>query len=104
MDTDTQIATATKGDESDTISLAKINNNITSYPWICKLMQQCQNGEHSKLREADAVIGTLSEMDMSTRKAFIKVFKSKRYGSFSFVFRAGRCIGFDWKNLYRKPK
>ena len=86
------------------MDLAELSRNIVRYPWLCRLMQQCQNGDYSRLNEADSFIRVLSEMDKGTRQAFVKVFNNKRYGSFTFVFRAGKCIGFDWKNLHRKPR
>lgn len=88
----------------DTINWAELNRNIAAYPWICKLIYLCQNADHSRLRIIEGFIKSIWELDNSTRNAFLKVFSNKKYGSFTFVFRAGKCIGFDWKNLHRKPR
>lgn len=53
-------------------------------------------------REAvDKFIGAIVGLDEEIRQAFIDLFSRKRYGSFSLVFKAGRCIGFDWKVSHR---
>lgn len=40
-------------------------------------------------------------LDESTREAFADILGKKRYGSFSLIFKAGECIGFDWKSSHR---
>jgi len=80
------------------------NKNIAEWPWIHKLLLMCQTADQSKLRMIDGFIKAILDLDKDTRDAFFNVFCNERYGSFTFVFRAGKCIGFDWKSSYRKPK
>jgi len=57
-------------------------------------------GEHH--REAvDKFIEAIVGLDEEIRQAFIDLFSRERYGSFTLVFKAGRCIGFDWKVSHR---
>ncbi len=82
----------------------KLDRNSREYPWIKKLVEVCETANPSRLHEIDQLIKAALELDEDTRNAFFKVLLNEKYGSFTFVFRAGKCIGFDWKNLHRKPK
>lgn len=86
------------------VDIADFNEILAEWPWLCRLFRLYQTADHSKLRMIDEFIKGILELDEDTRDAFFKVFCNKRYGSFTFVFRAGKCIGFDWKSSHRKPK
>ena len=86
------------------VNIATSKKNLAEWPWIDKLFLICQTADQSKLRIIDGFIKGMLELDEDTRDAFFKVFCNKKYGSFTFVFRAGKCIGFDWKSSHRKPK
>ena len=56
-------------------------------------------------REAvDKFVETIIGLDEEVSDAFIDLFGKRRYGSFSLVFKAGKCIGFDWKASHRAHK
>ncbi len=50
----------------------------------------------------DKLLRVVFEMDKTTQEAFAELFGKKRYGCFSLIFKAGECIGFDWKSSHRK--
>ena len=107
---DAEILSATDNNSSSTKSQAtkagvfEFDSNSGEYPWIQRLAEICQTADQSRLQMMDQLIKAALELDEDTRNAFFRVFLNEKYGSFTFVFRAGKCIGFDWKNLHRKPK
>jgi len=107
---DADILSATDDNSSSPKSLDtkpgvfEFDTDSREYPWIQRLVEICQTSDHSRLQMIDGLIKAALELDEDTRNVFFKVFLNEKYGSFTFVFRAGKCIGFDWKNLHRKPK
>lgn len=86
------------------VDIAGFNKVLAEWPGIHRLFLLYQTGDQSKLRMIDEFIEAILELDEDIRNKFFKVFCNKKYGSFTFIFRAGKCIGFDWRGSYRKPK
>lgn len=67
--------------------------------WSCERLLR----EHER-KAICKFIDEVLDLDDKAREAFLELFIKKRYGSFTFLFKAGECIGVDWQSSHRTHK
>ncbi|MDI6814853.1 MAG: hypothetical protein QMC90_02045, partial [Dehalococcoidales bacterium] len=83
-------------------AMESLHKMLVEMPSIFELCWWYQNADENSRKAVDKFITAVVNLDHNTRDAFINTLAKKRYGSFTFIFKAGECIGFDWKSSHRK--
>lgn len=82
--------------------LDKCLNDIQNNFQLPGIFRRYHDLEGKDREVVDKFLKVILELDDTTREAFAELFRKKRYGCFSFIFKAGDCIGFDWKSSHRR--
>lgn len=77
-------------------------NDIENNSELPEIFHRYRDLEEKDRKVVDKFLKVILEMDANTQEAFAELFGKKRYGAFSLIFKAGDCIGFDWKSSHRR--